>query len=406
MSKSATLSIMSSKGMSEGDMDDAMDISDKESSIHDGTDPLRHTKSMSDGVADDITVLKEPRSRKPGGNPYTQQRLPMWLPILTTSVAIWTFVVLGIFLLMLGGIFYATAESIVYVNLDYTYCKPNSASLAAGVTQTTCADYVAATPDGGLCACDVNFTAPSGFNNEELYMYYYLDNYYQNARRYVASVDYRQLHGDGEGTSTPCDDLQKNADGQEIAPCGFIANSFFNDTFTLFDNTDTNVSLSDDNIAWHSDVSFKYRNPVDGFNNTVTPPYWGGKTIDTVLGSAGFTNQDFVVWMRTAGLPWFHKFYRKIPGGLLAGQQYYVTVQYNYPTAVFSGNKKILITTMSWMGAQNHFLGIIYLAAGSVSVVIGLLFIFRQLCVPRRFGDARYLKWNHRPTTKEVKIPL
>jgi hypothetical protein len=34
----------------------------------------------------------------------------------------------------------------------------------------------------------------------------------------------------------------------------------------------------------------------------------------------GYTNQDFIVWMRTAALPTFRKLYRKLDQALPAGQ--------------------------------------------------------------------------------------
>lgn len=70
-------------------------------------------------------------------------------------------------------------------------------------------------------------------------MYYELDRYYQNHKRYVRSRDDSQT-GSGEGGSSKCapqqyvngsanPDLPHNG---EINPCGLIAWSFFNDSYT------------------------------------------------------------------------------------------------------------------------------------------------------------------------------
>lgn len=86
-----------------------------------------------------------------------------------------------------------------------------------------------------------------------VFVYYQLDNFYQNHRRYVKSRDYKQLMGE---TRTPtdvantCDPIilnkdlanvgytksvnNKDLDPDAVAiPCGLIAKSYFNDTYLL-----------------------------------------------------------------------------------------------------------------------------------------------------------------------------
>ena len=50
-------------------------------------------------------------------------------------------------------------------------------------------------------------------------------------------------------------------------PCGLVAKSFFNDTFKLFETTDkegkqkgTKIDIDSTNIAWKSDVEYKFKN--------------------------------------------------------------------------------------------------------------------------------------------------
>ena len=64
-------------------------------------------------------------------------------------------------------------------------------------------------------------------------MYYGLTNYYQNHRRYVKSRDDNQLLGKDQnsGLSSNCEPY-KQFENETVkiayAPCGAIANSFFN----------------------------------------------------------------------------------------------------------------------------------------------------------------------------------
>jgi len=80
-------------------------------------------------------------------------------------------------------------------------------------------------------------------------VYYQLDNFYQNRRRYVKSRDNSQLAGTYSTKISGCDPIQKVSDlwpKQKInlnkntmngdlpaIPCGLVAKSLFNDTFTL-----------------------------------------------------------------------------------------------------------------------------------------------------------------------------
>lgn len=62
-----------------------------------------------------------------------------------------------------------------------------------------------------------------------------------------------------------------NVNGQPLAdnlpaiPCGLVAKSFFNDTFELWekgknDDPDVMKTIIDTNIAWTSDITYKFNN--------------------------------------------------------------------------------------------------------------------------------------------------
>lgn len=62
-------------------------------------------------------------------------------------------------------------------------------------------------------------------------------------------------------------------------------------------------------IAWTTDYNVKFNNPTNNnWDNTVMPKNWHYNA--SVLG--GYKNEDLIVWMRTAALPSFRKFYRRV----------------------------------------------------------------------------------------------
>ncbi|VDM38465.1 unnamed protein product [Toxocara canis] len=312
-----------------------------------------------------------------------QQRLPAWQPILTASSVIPAIFAVGIIFLPIGVALFLASEGVQEVQVDYTNCPTPSEIL-----------------------CQMKITLDKAFEGD-VYFYYGLDNYYQNLRRYMKSRSDAQLIGDLQnvGDCAPYAYLNTSTGQQKvIAPCGAVANSMFNDTFTLYREEDGSVvPWTYKGIVWPVDKERKFKNPPganlqEAFADTVKPPNWQKEVwqLDPMdEDNNGFLNADFIVWMRTAALPNFRKLYRilvrndKQPQGLYSGGlpagTYRLDIKSNYPVTVFGGRKSFIISTASWAGGKNPFLGIAYMVVGSICIVLGFAFLLIHLKFGARF---------------------
>ena len=60
--------------------------------------------------------------------------------------------------------------------------------------------------------------------------------------------------------------MKKSINGKKLIqtdiaiPCGTAAWSYFNDTFSLYDQNNINIPISDKGIAWSDDIKYKFKN--------------------------------------------------------------------------------------------------------------------------------------------------
>jgi len=109
---------------------------------------------------------------------------------------------------------------------------------------------------------------------------------------------------------------------------------------------------------------------------------------------ANVTNEHFIVWMRVAALPSFRKLYGIINKDIAAGTTIVFNVAAAYPVTGFSGRKTLVLSTTSFLGGKNAFLGIAYIVVGFVCLLLAGLFGVRQLIGGRRLGDTTFLVWH------------
>jgi len=224
--------------------------------------------------------------------------------------------------------------------------------------------------------------------NKPVYFYYKLTNFYQNHRRYVKSKSNTQLQGGTDSSlSSNCDPLITGSNGKNLYPCGLIAGSYFTDTFNASING-TALDWTNSGIAWSSDVStkFKARALASGETNIVLQ-----NGVNVTLPAVNV--EEFIVWMRVAGLPSFKKLNRIINQNLKKGEVVTVLVNNQYDVSAFSGTKSVVLSTTTWLGGKNDFLGYAYIAVGLTCFVLAGLFLFKHVRSPRALGDLEYFKY-------------
>ncbi|XP_072300886.1 transmembrane protein 30C [Eucyclogobius newberryi] len=339
-------------------------------------------------------VKPGPLARRPDNSAFKQQRLPAWSPMLTANTVLPFFYITAVVCMLLGVWLLLTVQSTQEKKMDYTdgtcnkcYEKRKNVSSAAEP-----------------CYCTVDFSLEKAFTGN-VFFYYGLKNFHQNLRRYMDSRDDGQMVGRKYNLKNPssyCTPFDKDANGFPIAPCGAVANSMFNDSFSLFYHDSSGkthpVHLLRQYITWYTDKNVKYRNPKMGnltlpevFNGTVKPLYWQKNVYNLDPSDPtnnGFINDDLIVWMREAAFPNFKKLYgilnrdiSPFDKGLPAGN-YSIHITYNFPVQYFRGRKEVVLTTLTWFGGQNHFLPIAYLVTSSLILLLAIV----QTVVWWKFG--------------------
>ncbi|XP_066542115.1 transmembrane protein 30C [Hoplias malabaricus] len=326
-----------------------------------------------------------PFARRPDNSAFKQQRLPAWSPSLTPHTVLPVFYCLALVCLLLGIWLLITVQNTHQLKIDYTHAGlcPRCSEIREDPTKAEMS-----------CDCVVNFNVPKAFPGD-VFFYYGLINFHQNLRRYMDSRDDAQLVGRKNSLKSPssyCEPFAYDENSVPIAPCGAVANSMFNDSFTLMYHPPAGaavtVPLYRKGITWYTDKNVKFRNPLtnstlqQAFQGTAQPLYWQKHVYELDIADPnnnGFINDDLIVWMREAAFPNFKKLYgilNRSPtlftNGLPAGN-YSVNIRYNFPVQYFQGRKELVLSTVSWFGGQNNFLPIVYLVSGCLIFITAII---------------------------------
>ncbi|KAL5217998.1 hypothetical protein ABZP36_018682 [Zizania latifolia] len=218
--------------------------------------------------------------------------------------------------------------------------------------------------------CTRTLTVPKHMKSP-IHIYYLISGFFQNYRSYVKSRSDKQLrYKNAVHVTKDCHFEGNTDDGAPIVSCGLIAWSMFNDTFAISVNKKT--IESDRNNKFGSDIY-----PTNFQKGSLI----GGAKLNE---SIPLSEQDLIVWMRTAALPTFRKLYGRIETDIMANDQVTVVIQNNYNTYSFGGSKALVLSTTTWIGGKNNFIGVAYLTVESLCVFLAVGFIVLSV-VKRRF---------------------
>ncbi|KAG9673130.1 CDC50 family protein, partial [Aureobasidium melanogenum] len=377
---------------------------------------------------------KKEKSRRPPNTAFRQQRLKAWQPILTPKTVLPLFFAVGVIFAPLGGLLLWASSQVQEMSIEYQHCTRDATNDFTTIPSKYVSSHFknATTPSqvpqwrtrnqtiayhNGLVnidtpICTLRFYIPDDLAPPVL-LYYQLTNFYQNHRRYVKSFDQDQLKGDFVDNNTisnsDCDPLRLGEDGKAYYPCGLIANSLFNDTFSSprllnagNDAEAVNYTMVTNGTAWASDRDL-YKQTSYTVDQVVPPPNWR-------MMYPEYSNdipipdihewEAFHVWMRTAGLPAFSKLALRNDTATMQSGQYEMDIYDYFPVNEYHGTKSVLFSTRTIMGGKNPFLGIAYIVVAGVCIVLGALFTATHLIKPRKLGDHTYLSWNNdQPST-------
>lgn len=277
---------------------------------------------------------------------FKQQNLPAWRPVPTILSIVIVFAIFGILFIILGIVLLIYSNKVKSAEIEYTDCTLGE-------------------------ICNKQLTLENDIDSP-VFVYYQLNGFFQNSRRYVKSKETDQLTGDDISVHDECEPAEKNKemgfspsqtalDGSALdpeayaVPCGLMAKTFFNDTFS-FSIGSTDLTVDETNIAFDKDKKLYDENP------------------DRSKQWMDMTNEHFLVWMRPSGLPNPKKLWGRIDRDLKQGEKIDIAINNNYDVSHYKGKKKIVLSNATKFGGKNKFLGISYIVVGALSILCAIIF--------------------------------
>jgi len=377
-------------------------------------------------AADDDSALDlADQKNRPQDISVQQQRIQAWHPILDPEWMIYSFLILAIIMIPVGFKLEALSEEVVELSRVYDSVNPEDKLCGIGLNYNANDN------------CTIRFTATADMEPPIL-IYYELTNFYQNHRFYQDSRDDVQLVGEEEVvedsiSAEACTPLIKLGN-MTLNPCGLIANTFFNDIFTLVGGVDEDgkeLEMIEEGIAWQSDKDYRFGMPFGfqmeecgteegcdasccesrGFScdtphkkdddtcwaydypNEDTTQYLYETYPKIISPLEHVTNEHFIVWMRIATRPNFRKLYGYIEQKIPKGTELTFHINLNYVVESFGGSKALVISTNNVVGGKNPYLGPTFYGMGFFCMACGVIFATKHWFRPRKLGDRKYLQY-------------
>lgn len=186
----------------------------------------------------------------------------------------------------------------------------------------------------------------------------------------------------------------------------------FTDVITFDNSEDTTIEMDTEGIAWTADLKTKFKQ-VEGFTYAVVEDtslscsdvlgqsscetYYDSSTKETyyyyypdnesvqylyetysniISPIKGVTDEHFINWATTAGLPRFRKLYGKIDQDITAGTVLKFNMTLNFEVRSYGASKSLVVTNLASdkIGLPQkalYALGYVYLAVGAWSLLLG-----------------------------------
>ena len=290
-------------------------------------------------------ILNTPKQYRPKPTPFRQQQLTAYRMIPSVRKTCLILLSIGVVYILIGILILIYTLQITQTHFRYDNiqdCKHHNSTESK---------------------CEVQFEIKNA--KSPVFIYYELDNFYQNHRNYVRSRSYEQLQGEdlGQDDLDSCDPVlhmkdipysntTQFSDDQTANPCGLVARSFFNDTYQIYDISGRRIEIQEDNIIWESELIHHYHR----INSNWKSIQW----LDVENGIIYI--EHFINWMKTEILPSFIKLWGRINEDL--DGMYILQIFSRYDTSRYDSGKYVLLSTANALGGSQMFLAVSFIAFG------------------------------------------
>lgn len=291
---------------------------------------------------------------------FSQQYIKAWRPLVTPPLFFALLYLFGFIFLIIG-----TATMLILPNLPYYEIRYDD-----------------------ICnigeSCQVTFDVDQDMEGT-LFIHYKLTNFYQNHQKYIYSVSYGQIIGNFltyEDLKDSCEGYTNNSDNKIYVPCGAVALSFYNDTISA-DRDSDNQEFQPNDIAWPGDTQFIFRKISDEYNDENSEKW---------LSPPSYNNEVFMSWLKLSPFSTLYKPYLRCSSCRISkGTQFKVEIENNYDTSSFGGEKYVILSKVTYMGARSRYIGIYYLTVAIFLLTLAVIITILHNTIPRSMGDTTVL---------------